>query len=488
MLFNSAAYLVFLPVVVALYWLCPFKFRTAFLLLASYVFYMTWNVGFGLLIFGLTLVNFLIGRFISRSNDNRKRWLVWGIVLNLLTLGIFKYTYFARNAVNGLLALSPTGYQLPQVPFDIILPLGISFFVFEFIHYLSDVYKGHEPVKSFPEFALFASFFPTQIAGPIKRYQDFIPQLHKPLSINVHNFDEGIELILFGLFKKVLFADSVAPVVNRCFAHPDLLTNFDVWLAVWAFAFQIYFDFSGYTDIARGSAQLLGFKVPKNFDLPLMSSNITELWRRWHISLSTWLRDYLFIPLGGSKLGSLMTARNIFITMTLGGLWHGADFNFVTWGAFNGLLIPLHKIWQDGSAKISWLQPLLKSKLFHYFSIFLTFQAFCFGLLLFRASSVANGILLCGKALLLSPAPVGYHPWDVTVTAVTTSVIFPLLPVMLTLMMLGQLISTRIKGVPGIMPLQGIWRPLRPVYLAVIACLLMVFSPDITPQFFYFQF
>ena len=488
MLFNSAAYLVFLPIVVALYWLCPFKFRTLLLLVASYVFYMTWNTGFGLLMFGLTLANFVIGNFISKSVDKRKSWLIGGIVLNLVTLGFFKYTYFTRNAVNGMLGLFPNNYQLPAIPFDIILPLGISFFVFEFIHYLSDVYKGHKPVNSFLEFALFASFFPTQIAGPIKRYQDFIPQLHKPLQITVSDFDEGIELILFGLFKKVLFADSMAPVVNRCFAHPDLLTSADVWLAVWAFAFQIYFDFSGYTDIARGSARLLGFKVPINFQLPLMSSNVTELWRRWHISLSTWLRDYLFIPLGGSKYGSLFTARNIFITMTLGGLWHGADFNFVAWGAFNGLLIPLHKVWQDTSAKIEFLQPLLKSTAFHVFSIFLTFQAFCFGLLLFRASSVPNGILLCGKALFLSPSPAGYMPWDVTVTGVTTSVMFPLLPVMLTIVMLGQIISSRLTGTPGIMPFPSFLRPLRPVYLACIACLLMIFSPDITPQFFYFQF
>ncbi|MBZ0186619.1 MAG: hypothetical protein K8F91_10255, partial [Candidatus Obscuribacterales bacterium] len=226
----------------------------------------------------------------------------------------------------------------------VILPLAISFFAFEFIHYLSDVYKGDKPIKNPLEFALFAAFFPSQIAGPIKRYQDFVEKLRKKPTFEPAMFNAGIALILQGLFKKVALADNLAILANTGFQNYASLGTFESWLAVLAFTFQIYFDFSGYTDMGRGSAMLLGIELPINFNLPYIASSVTDFWKRWHISLSTWLRDYLYIPLGGNRCSKARRQINLMVTMLLGGLWHGAAWHFVAWGMLHGAaLIINHK-------------------------------------------------------------------------------------------------------------------------------------------------
>jgi len=277
MLFNSAAYLVFLPVVVLIYWLIPFRYRTAFLLASSYFFYMTWKPIYIVLIAALTVFNYFAGIAIEGQKEKRKAYLIVALIANIATLAYFKYAYFAIDSANAALTAAHSAAKISYPLHDIILPLGISFFVFEFIHYLVDVYKGSAAVRAPLEFALFPSFFPTQIAGPIKRFQDFVPQLHLPAKISVKEIDQGIELILWGLFKKVIVADSLAIVIDKCMPHPDMLSTLDCWMLLWAFAIQVYFDFSGYTDIARGSAALLGFKVPLNFDLPFLAGSITAL-------------------------------------------------------------------------------------------------------------------------------------------------------------------------------------------------------------------
>ena len=343
MLFNSLKYALFLPIVFALFWATPQKFRVWILLIASYVFYMSWRPGFILLIIGLTLANYYIGFAIDKATEIKKKksWLTLSVVLNLATLVFFKYAYFFNDVVTA--ATKPLGLPATHLPFDIILPLGISFFVFEFIHYTTDVYRGSEPIKSLPAFALFASFFPTQIAGPIKRFQDFIPQFLAESKLTVDTFDTAISLILLGLFKKVLLADNLSFFVQGGFGNPGIFSGTDLWIFTYAFAFQIYFDFSGYTDIARGSAMLFGYKVPLNFNLPYLARNISEFWRRWHISLSTWLRDYLFIPLGGSRCGRFRVHFNLLATMTLGGLWHGAAAHFLVWGLYHGFALIVHR-------------------------------------------------------------------------------------------------------------------------------------------------
>ncbi|MBX9688119.1 MAG: hypothetical protein K2X27_15535 [Candidatus Obscuribacterales bacterium] len=487
MLFNSFAYMVFLPLVVILYWSCPKKLRTPLLLLASYVFYMFWKPVYGLLILALTVGNYFLGLSLEKSKERRKLILFCGIAFNLLVLGFFKYAYFARDSANEFMKVF--GFNaLPQFPFEIILPLGISFFAFEFIHYVVDVYRGSSAVKNFMEFALFPSFFPTQIAGPIKRFQDFIPQLHLETKFKLEYLNDGVELILFGLFKKVCLADNLALVVNRCYAHPDMLSAADMWLATWAFFFQVYFDFSGYTDVARGSALLMGFKVPINFDMPMLASSIADFWRRWHISLSTWLRDYLFIPLGGSKRGEWITQRNALITMTIAGLWHGASMNFLAWGFYLGLMIVVHRFWQNCCRKFEVLEKLIASKLFHIFAIALTFNSFSFGLVFFRSQNMQTAWSIMRKMLLIDPSPAGSSPWIPSILTTSSSVMFLLLPFMLASFLIAQIIVSRFKGTPGIMPSPKYLPFFKPVYLAALAIILLLVAPGVTASYIYFQF
>lgn len=452
------------------------------LLIASYVFYMSWKPIYGLLIFGMTAANYFIGLRIANSEVHKKRWLVGGITLNLVLLAVFKYAFFTWDLADH--TAQWFGHHVPAIPFQIILPLGISFFVFEFIHYITDVYKGGKPVRSFIEFALFASFFPTQIAGPIKRYQDFIPQLTNDHKFSFKLVDEGLWLIIFGLFKKVVFADNLAVVVQSTFSRPDLLTGFDLWLAVYTFAFQIYFDFSGYTDIARGSAMLLGYKVPPNFNLPYLAGSISEFWHRWHISLSTWLRDYLFIPLGGSRGGTLFTWRNLMITMVLGGLWHGAALHFVVWGAYQGAMLIAHKELKRVTEGIAWLSALKKTTAFHSASVVVTFHFVCIGWVFFRADTFTIAMEIIRKLLFIDKMA-GVPAAALSIVNTTDPVIFMVLPFILAVLFAGQILAGWLNGRarPLLVPVA-----MRAVYCAVMVALLLVFSPDTSPKFIYFQF
>jgi len=438
------------------------------------------------LIFGLTIANYLFGLRIAASSAHKKKLLCAGVAVNVLTLGFFKYAYFGLDVANNL--IKPLGGHALTLPWAIILPLGISFFVFEFIHYLAEVYKGSPPVKSFVDFALFAAFFPTQIAGPIKRYQDFIPQLSQERKFDVELLDGGLWFIVLGLVKKVVFADNLAPVVESAFSHPELMTGLDLWMAVYAFAFQVYFDFSGYTDIARGSAKLLGFKVPDNFNLPYLSGSIVEVWHRWHMSLSTWLRDYLYIPLGGSRDGKLMTCRNLFITMFIAGLWHGAGLQYITWGIYHGVLLIAHRVVKQFTDKFAFVVNLKAAPLFHVFSVLLTFHCVLIGYVFFRSDSFARAISILGKMLSLGELTHGAHlvpGWAVTIFNTADPIIFGLLPFILVMLAIGHVfcgwMQTRpepFKFPPGA----------KAVYVAVLIGLLLVFTPDTSPKFVYFQF
>lgn len=486
MLFNSFTYLVFLPAVLAVYWLVPFKLRTLVLLIASYIFYMSFRPEYGILILGMTAVNYFFGLAIARSTTKRKLLFILGILTNVLLLAYFKYTDYGLGLVNQFLCMSGK----PLIPHgNIILPLGISFFVFEFIHYLIDVYKGGEPVKGPVDFAVFAAFFPTQIAGPIKRYQDFVLQLKVPGKVTMENFDEAMELIIAGLFKKVVIADNLAVPVQTVFSNYSLYTAADLWLAAWAFSFQVYFDFCGYTDVARGSALLLGFRVPLNFDLPYMASSVTDFWRRWHISLSTWLRDYIFFPLGGSRFGWLATHRNLILTMAICGLWHGAGTHFIVFGVISGVLLVIHREFQHFTAKHAWLQRIVQTKAFHIFAILLTFNTISYSEVMFRAEDVPTGFAMMKRMVLLT-TPESVRFWQVTLTDLDSHAIYLGLPIVLLLLFAGQIIAGRYRalGAQMILPLPRVLAPLKPVYLAVAICLLIAFSPDINPRFVYFQF
>ena len=490
MLFNSIKYLVFLPIVFALFWLSPQRFRTPILLIASYVFYMSWRPIFVFLILGLTVINFFFGKWIHQAEETKKRklWLTAAVVTNLATLGFFKYAYFFDDLLATV--LHPLGITVSKLPFDIVLPLGISFFVFEFIHYVTDIYRGSEPIKSFINFALFASFFPTQIAGPIKRFQDFIPQFMSPSKFSVKNFDDGTALILLGLCKKVLIADNLAFFVGGGYAHPELFTGLDLWLYTYAFAFQIYFDFSGYTDIARGSALLFGFKVPINFNLPYLAANISDFWRRWHISLSTWLRDYLFIPLGGSRASSLVIARNLLLTMTLGGLWHGASSHFLVWGLFHGVLLGTHrefKNWRERSTNVlaRTLSSLLATKPGQIFSVLLTFQFVCIGWVFFRAENTAVALSILNKLLFLDAPARGAQALHMVLPTINYPLIYPCIYFILPFLAASHVFmgwlqkQTYIERSPKL---------LKAAWCLALMLLVVIFSPDKSPRFIYFQF
>lgn len=359
MLFNSFEFILFFIIVLSVITTIKYrKFQHVFLLMASYFFfYYTSNYLIILLIVS-TILDFYVGKIISKTMHHTKKkiLLVISLSVNLGLLGFFKYSDFA------ILQFNFMGEQFnlaTEIPFlNLALPIGISFYTFQTISYTVDIYRGNlKPSKSFKEFALFVTFFPQLVAGPIVRAVDFLPQLRekiqdggsnlKQIIIHNPNLKLGITIMAFGFVKKMFFADNIAPLVNQIFSNPIGLDSFTIILGAIGFGIQIYGDFSGYSDIAIGAALILGFKLPINFNKPYFATSPADFWRRWHISLSTWLRDYLYIPLGGSKKSHVRTYVNLVIVMFLGGLWHGASWNFVVWGMLHGVYLSIHRVTLD---------------------------------------------------------------------------------------------------------------------------------------------
>src|ERR1700731_68032 len=394
MLFDSPAYFLFLIPVVLLYWRLNHRAQNIFLLLASYLFYGWWDWRFLALMIGSTPVDFLIAQKIapSRSDTHRRNWFIFSLVLNFMILGIFKYfDFFAGSFLGALERLGIHNIPLPLI--RILLPPGISFYTFQEVAYIVDVYKGRiEPSKSFFEYGLFISLFPHLIAGPIQRPEHLLPQVQKERTFDADRFFDGMMLIFSGLVRKCVVADNYALLANEAFGGQFGPSNFWVVLiGTYAFAWQVYGDFSGYSDIARGSAQLLGFHFMVNFRQPYLSQRLQEFWRRWHISLSTWLRDYLYIPLGGSSGGKWKTSLNLITTMVLAGLWHGANWTFVIFGAIHGVVLSLERlIFPAAKGAADAVQP---RGFANFLSIWgqriLTFNVFCLSLAYFRATSLA---------------------------------------------------------------------------------------------------
>ncbi len=340
MLFNSVQFLIFLPVVVAAYYLLPPKFRNVWLLAASYYFYMSWNAVYALLIFFSTLTTWICAGLVSKHRQSavmRKSALACNIVVNLGILFTFKYYDMFTSSIVG--ALAPFGIEVGFPALSLLLPVGISFYTFQALGYSIDVYSGTiEHERNFLRYALFVSFFPQLVAGPIERSKNLLPQFTVTQTFKYENFKVGGRLMLLGFFKKVAIADSLAVVVDRFYSQVDIWPAPIAVIALVGFAIQLYCDFSAYSDIARGCARILGIKLMKNFDHPYVATSISDFWSRWHISLSTWFKDYLYIPLGGNRKGLIRGYINIFITFVVSGLWHGASFTFVIWGAIQGAL------------------------------------------------------------------------------------------------------------------------------------------------------
>ena len=379
MLFTTFPFVVFLVVVLALFYALPRPARRYLLLAASLFFYMAWNAKFVVLILGLITIDYAAALWIrSRQGLQRRIALLVSLAANIGLLGWFKYANFFRET---WLQLTKPG--IPIHALDIILPLGISFHTFQSVSYVIDVYRGEQPaIKSFVDYALFVAFFPQLVAGPIVRAREFFEDYFNWRPPTAAEWQRGCATILTGYVKKMIFADQFMLAADKYFANPQAMPGFlPAWSGAIAFALQIFFDFSGYTDIAIGVALLFGFHFPENFRRPYLSASITEFWRRWHMTLSRWLRDYIYISLGGNRKGAIRTYANLMATMLLGGLWHGASWNFVIWGGFHGLLLAIERaVW--GRKEI---QGFARAPL-----TVLTFLLVCIGWVFFRAKTLAE--------------------------------------------------------------------------------------------------
>lgn len=344
MFFNSFLFFIFLGVVLPVVYLLPRRGRVAFLVIASYVFYGYWDWRFCSLLAISTIVDFLVGRQLFRTEVQaaRKRLLLISVAVNLSLLGFFKYFNFFADSVTSV-AVS-LGMNVDFLHLNVILPVGISFYTFQTMSYTIDIYRRRlEPTNSFMDFALFVSFFPQLVAGPIERARNLLPQIARLQNPTRPQVFDGLLLITTGMFKKVMIGDTTGRIVDHIFGQPHLYNSPELLLGLILFSLQIYADFSGYSSIARGIAKLLGIDLMINFEQPYLSANITEFWRRWHISLSSWLKDYLYVTLGGNRKGLRRTYVNLMVTMLLGGLWHGASWTFVVWGGLHGLYLAAHK-------------------------------------------------------------------------------------------------------------------------------------------------
>lgn len=465
--FNSWQFVLFLLVVLAA--VLPLRRHSTasrwLLLLASYVFYGAWNWQYlGLILFSTGFDYWIAPRFAGSAHP--RRLIALSVIVNLGVLGFFKYADFLIRSVNTGLAVAGVGTEFST--FDLLLPIGISFYTFQSMSYTIDVYRGQlAPRRSLLDYALFVAFFPQLVAGPIVRAVEFFRELDHPRRMHLARLNQALILIAFGYVKKVVFADSLAQSFDPLWADPGQADPWALLLAVYAFALQIYFDFSGYTDIAIGVALLFGFRFPQNFDHPYVALSVQEFWRRWHMTLSRWLRDYLYIALGGNRRGAGRTHINLMLTMLLGGLWHGASWNFVIWGGLHGLYLvgerllfpprPEHVPMPTLEVWLRWL---------------LTFHLVCFAWIFFRAPDLATSMTVIARI-----AGIGFGNFDWATLQASVLALFALFA--------GHALSHR-------------WRLKRrlalaslPVHAAALAAAMLAliwFAPEQSTPFLYFQF
>lgn len=396
MLFNSLEFLVFFPVVVSLYLLIKQSQRWVLLLVASYYFYMAWKPEYILLIVASTVIDYFCGLKMGALEEKKARrpYLYLSLISNLGILFTFKYFNFFNGSLQDLAGVLDWSYTGPAM--QLLLPMGISFYTFQTMSYSVDIYQGKlKPEKHFGIFALFVTFFPQLVAGPIERASNLLPQFHRKFTFDRARTTSGFQLMAWGMFKKVVVADRLALLVNAVYNQPTEFEGFSLFLATLFFAFQIYCDFSGYSDIAIGAARILGFDLMKNFDTPYGSRTVSEFWRRWHISLSTWFKDYVYIPLGGNRTVKWRWYYNLMITFLVSGLWHGANWTFVIWGGLHGLYL-IAALW---TAK--WRHSLnerlglsLESRPMKILDVATTFVLVCLAWVFFRANTVSDSFYI----------------------------------------------------------------------------------------------
>ena len=392
MQFHSTAFCLFFPAVVALHFMLPHRFRWAVLLAASYFFYMYWRPAYGMLLLACTGINYYAALAMERQAEERgrRKYLILSLAASLGLLCSFKYLHFLSASLAGLLA--PWGLSSPLPAFDWVLPVGLSFYTLQALSYTIDVYRGQRPPEThFGIFALYISFFPQLVIGPIERSSRLLPQFREEHAFDADRLTDGLRLMLWGYFKKLVVADNLAGFVETAYGAPDAYQGLPLVLATWFFSFQIYCDFSGYCDVALGAARILGFSLTRNFDNPFAAESVPDFWRRWNISVSSWFRDYLYLPLAGVQAGPLRRSLGLLVTFALIGLWHGPAWTFVAWGAVNGAYIigslwtrPLRWKLADalGALGQSWLRRLWRS--------FFAYGLVCASLIFFRADSLAT--------------------------------------------------------------------------------------------------
>jgi D-alanyl-lipoteichoic acid acyltransferase DltB (MBOAT superfamily) len=471
-LFTQPVFAAFLAVVLVVHWkvLRRGVHRRVWLLVASAVFYAWWDVRFVALVAGATLVNYAIGRMlgstIRHAPAQARWWLRLGVVFNLAVLGLYKYLGFFADSLASLMRAA--GMEVSDLTLRLTLPVAISFFTFEAISYQIDIHRGKLlPERNLLDFSLFVMFFPRLVSGPIIRPAEFLPQLRTERTVADIAWRDAATRVVIGFVKKAVIADTIGLEVDRLWREPGAFSGVAVLLVVVLYAVQIYCDFSGYTDMALGVAQMLGYRLPENFDRPYSSRSIDEFWRRWHMSLSSWLRDYLYIPLGGNRRGVRRTYANLAITMVLGGLWHGAAWTFVVWGAFHGGALALHR-WRAGVARRAGREPL--GERHPDLAQVGTFGLVCLGWIFFRAPSLAVAFTVIGRAV---------RPW-VDGKGIDI-VILPYLAVALTGHLVGRYLhrTERLHRVDGT-------RLAMALGVALGVAILLV--PSASPPFIYFQF
>lgn len=396
MLFNSLHYILFLPMVVAAYFLLPFKHRWKFLLAASYYFYMCWKVEYIVLIIASTLVDYLVALKMGKleTRKERKPWLAVSVAVNLGLLFAFKYSNFANESLRDLFEYFDIFYNVPY--FHLLLPVGISFYTFQTLSYSMSVYRGvQKPERHLGIFALYVSFFPQLVAGPIERSTNLLPQFYQKRSFSYENTTSGLRLILWGMFKKVVIADRVGVLVAQVFGSPQEYNGIAYMVALFFFAYQVFCDFSGYSDIAIGTARIFGIKLMLNFNRPFFSKTMGEFWHRWHISLSSWFRDYFYIAIGGSRVSKPRWYLNVYATFLISGLWHGASWNFVLWGSVHGVFIVLEMLTKDLRASLMKMVGLTeKNWLYKIQGVIYCMSVFSFAHLFFRTRDLGDAFYM----------------------------------------------------------------------------------------------
>ncbi len=489
MLFNSIQFLVFFPVVTALYFLSPHRYRWLLLLAASCYFYMAFIPAYILILAVTIVIDYFAGIYIERSEGKKKRkFLILSIASLCLVLFVFKYFNFFNHSFAVLAEKFEVEYPIQNI--GLILPIGLSFHTFQSLSYVIEVYRGKQKAeRHFGLYSLYVMFYPQLVAGPIERPQQLLYQFYEHHKFDYKRITDGLKLMTWGMFKKVVIADRLAVFVNQVYGSPNDYEGISLAIATVFFAFQIYCDFSGYSDIAIGAAQVMGFKLMQNFNRPYFSKSISEFWKRWHISLSTWFRDYLYIPLGGNRVGIPRWYLNLFITFMVSGLWHGANWTFVIWGGLHGFYLITGIVTRDVRSKVTAAIGLARRKSLHRFiQMIITATLVCVTWVFFRASSFDDAMLILYRMFAGMGNLAQMFGPDRKHILYLDQNLFDFASCIFLILFLGLIELIQRKG--SIIQMMNNWKPVYrwAFYYAVIIVILLFGQYEIAQRFIYFQF